>query len=120
MARRGLYGTFPCLTEIRNASRVVAAVAAATALLAVLPVAPVEAAPAPCGGQPQITDAKGDGHHLATDVLSAWFSEAAGPLQAVIKVDSGTWAPDHPPANAEWALLFEVGGVIRYVRVVGA
>ena len=32
---------------------------------------------------------------------------------------SGTWVPDHPPANGEWALLFEVGGLTRYVRVAG-
>jgi hypothetical protein len=97
MARRGLYGTFACLIAMTFG------------------VAQAGAAPAPCGA-PQITDAEGDGHHMATDVLSAWFSEASGRLQGVIKVDSGTWVADHPPGTAEWALLFDVGGVIRYVR----
>ena len=109
------------VAPVRNGPRgrlFVAAVVVA-AMLAVSAPAPATAAPAPCGGQPQITDAKGDGHHLATDVLSAWFSEAGSHLQAVIKVDSGTWVPDHPPANGEWALLFDVGGLTRYVRVTG-
>ena len=75
-------------------------------------------APPPCGGQAQIPDPTGDGHHSTTDVLSAWFSESAGRLQAVIKVQFGNWAPDHPPGPAEWALLFDVGGQTRYVRAV--
>ncbi len=32
--------------------------------------------------------------------LSAWFSEAAGRLQAVIRVQAGNWFPDHPPGTA--------------------
>jgi hypothetical protein len=75
-------------------------------------------APPPCGGQPQISDATGDGHHNTTDVLSAWFSEANGRLQAVIKVQAGNWFPDHPPGPAVWAMLFNVGGQTRYVRAV--
>jgi hypothetical protein len=75
-------------------------------------------APPPCGGQPQISDPEGDGHHNSTDVLSAWFSEAGGRLQAVIKVDEGNWLPDHPPGPAQWAMLFQVGGQTRYVRAV--
>ena len=39
---------------------------------------------------PQITDPSGDGHHPPTDVLSAWWSEANGRLQAVIKVSAAT------------------------------
>jgi hypothetical protein len=82
-------------------------------------VAQAGAAPAPCGA-PQITDAEGDGHHRGTDVLSAWFSEAAGRLQGVIKTDLGQWAPDHPPANSEYALLYNVAGATRYVRATAA
>ena len=47
------------------------------------------APPAPCDGAPQISDASEDGHHPATDVLAAWFSEASGHLQAVIQVRAG-------------------------------
>ena len=101
MARRGLYGTFACLIMMTFG------VAQAGA-----------AAPVPCGA-PQISDPEGDGHHRGTDVLSAWFSEASGRLQGVVKVESGQWTPDHPPANGEWALLFDVGGVTRYVRAAG-
>jgi hypothetical protein len=78
------------------------------------------AAPAPCGGQPQISDPAGDGHHNTTDVLSAWLSESSGHLQAVIKVQFGNWAPDHPEAQvAGFAFLFRVGGEVRYVRALG-
>jgi hypothetical protein len=74
-------------------------------------------APSPCGGQAQISDVTGDGHHANTDVLSAWFSEAAGTLQAVIKVQVGDWAPVHDDAEAAgFALLFNTGGQTRYVR----
>jgi hypothetical protein len=100
-------------------------VKSATSLLAAVIVlmvfAPGAAAqtPAPCGGQPQISDATGDGHHANTDVLSAWFSEAAGRLQAVIKVQFGGWAPEHDEYDVDvggWALLFNAGGQTRYVR----
>jgi hypothetical protein len=96
------------------------AVAAALAVLvlAAFPTVAAGQAPPPCGGQPQISDPTGDGHHPTTDVLSAWFSEAAGRLQAVIKVQAGNWFPDHPPGPAQWALLFDVGGQTRYVRAV--
>ena len=96
---------------------IIATLAAVTLLAVFAPVAAGQAPP-PCNGQPQISDATGDGHHNTTDVLSAWFSEAAGGLQAVIKVQFGNWAPDHPPGPAEWALLFDVGGQTRYVRAV--
>jgi hypothetical protein len=86
--------------------------------IALFPATAGAQAPPPCGGQPQITDAEGDGHHNTTDVLSAWFSEAAGRLQAVIKVQAGNWFPDHPPGPARFALLFDVGGQTRYVRAV--
>jgi hypothetical protein len=75
-------------------------------------------APVPCGGIVQISDPSGDGHHENTDVLSGWFSEQAGRLQAVIKVTLGDWRPMHVDSDAAgWALLFEVGGQTRFVRV---
>jgi hypothetical protein len=76
------------------------------------------AAPAPCGGVVQISDDSGDGHHENTDVLSAWFSEQAGRLQAVIKVNVGDWRPMHVDSDAAgWAVLFDVAGQPRFVRV---
>jgi hypothetical protein len=95
----------------------IAALAAVVLPAAFAPAATGQAPP-PCGGQAQISDATGDGHHNTTDVLSAWFSESGGRLQAVIKVQFGNWAPDHPPGPAQWALLFNVGGQTRYVRAV--
>ena len=95
----------------------IAALAAVIALAVFAPGAAAQAPP-PCGGQAQISDATGDGHHQATDVLSAWFSEASGRLQAVIKVRAGNWAPDHEAGPAQWALLFRVGGQTRYVRAL--
>jgi len=77
------------------------------------------AAPAPCGGVAQISDNSGDGHHANTDVLSGWFSEQAGRLQAVIKVQLGDWQPAHVASTtASWSLLFDVAGQQHYVRVV--
>jgi hypothetical protein len=79
------------------------------------------AAPAPCNGVAQISDNSGDGHHANTDVLSGWFSEQAGRLQAVIKVQLGDWRPMHVDSTtASWALLFDVGGQTHYVRVVAS
>jgi hypothetical protein len=73
--------------------------------------------PAPCAGT-QITDAKGDGHHTNTDVTAAWLTESAGRLQAVVQVDNGLWAPAHDDsATAGAALLYELAGQTRYVRV---
>lgn len=77
---------------------------------------PAAAAPAPCGGTPQITDPTGDGHHANTDVTAAWFSEQSG-LQAVIRVKIGDFTPAHDDSDAAgYALIYEVGGVRRYVR----
>jgi hypothetical protein len=95
-----------------------AVAALAVLVLAAFPTVAAGQAPPPCGGQPQISDPPGDGHHNTTDVLSAWFSEAAGRLQAVIRVQAGNWFPDHPPGPGQWALLFDVGGQTRYVRAV--
>jgi hypothetical protein len=76
------------------------------------------ATPPPCGGVAQISDPSGDGHHENTDVLSAWFSEQAGRLQAVVKVTTGDWRPMHVDSDAAgWALLFDVGGQTHFVRV---
>jgi hypothetical protein len=76
--------------------------------------------PAPCSGVAQITDASEDGHHPSTDVLAAWFSEASGHLQAVIKVRAGTWVAEHDDADIDgggYAFVFSVGGRTAYVRV---
>jgi hypothetical protein len=73
--------------------------------------------PAPCGGTPQITDATDDGHHKNTDVLAAWLTETGGRLQAVIRVQVGLWEPAHDDSSeAGYALLYESGGAVRYVR----
>jgi hypothetical protein len=80
--------------------------------------ATASAAPAPCGGAVQVSDAAGDGHHNNTDVLSAWFSEAGGRLQAVVRVRQAVWEPAHDDSDAAgFAVLFTTGGVRRYVRV---
>ena len=92
-------------------------VAAAVLSLGLCPAA-LAAAPAPCHGIVQISDATGDGHHANTDVTAAWFSEQAGRLQAVVEVRLGDWAPAHDDsAAAAVALIFEVAGQTRYVRV---
>jgi hypothetical protein len=76
------------------------------------------AAPAPCGGTAQITDATGDGHHAGTDVLSAWFAEGPNGLQAVIRPSNGTWGSEHDDAEtATWSMLFTVAGQTRFVRL---
>ena len=75
------------------------------------------APPAPCGGVAQIADPQGDGHHINTDVVGAWFSEQAGRLQAVVQVRQGIWEPAHDDSDAAgFAVLFTTGGQIRYVR----
>ena len=84
--------------------------------VAALP-SPAPAAPQPCGGIAQISDPALDGHHSNTDVLAAWFSEEAGRLQAVIKPHTAVWEPIHDDSEAAgFAMLFSVGGQIRYVR----
>ncbi len=77
------------------------------------------AIPQPCLGVAQITDPAADGHHVSTDVLSAWFSEDAGFLQAVIKVKGALPGPEHDDADvkgAGLAMLFTVAGQTKYVR----
>ena len=77
------------------------------------------AIPQPCLGVAQITDPVADGHHVSTDVLSAWFSEDAGFLQAVIKVKGALPGPEHDDADVNGAglvMLFTVGGQTKYVR----
>ena len=79
--------------------------------------------PPPCNGSPQITDAVGDGHHTSSDVLSAWLTEGAGRLQAVIEVRAGTFVPEHSDADINgsgFAFLFTVSGVTDYVRTRAA
>jgi hypothetical protein len=80
-------------------------------------------APAPCHDVPQITDVIGDGHHTSSDVLSAWFSEAAGSLQAVIEVHNAIWKPEHDDADINgsgFAMLFSLPGRTDYVRARAA
>lgn len=92
---------------------------AIAALLALGAGGAAAAVPQPCGGVPQIADPTGDGHHSATDVLGAWFSEESGGLQAVIRVKAGSWQPEHDDAELNgsgFALVFELGGASRYVR----
>ena len=101
----------------RAAVATVPAVAALTLSLGMCPAA-FGAVPAPCGGVAQISDPAGDGHHPNTDVLSAWFSEEAGRLQAVIKVTTGNWQPLHRFSDkAGWLILFDVGGQTHFARV---
>lgn len=74
-------------------------------------------APASCSGI-QINDVIGDGHHANTDITAAWFTRSAGRLQAVIVTDDGSWKPAHDDADAAgWALLWQAGSELRYVRV---
>ena len=83
---------------------------------------PTSAPPPPCLSA-QITDSASndDGHHPGTNLVSGWFSEAAGRLQAVIAVRSGEWRPEHDDADfSAYALLFTTGGQTRYVRVRAA
>jgi hypothetical protein len=108
-------------TTRRATARAGVAVAAAVVVgsaAAIATAATGPAPPPPCAGIPQITDVRGDGHHPNGDVTAAWFSEAAGRLQAVIQVDVADWKPAHEDsASAGAALLFRVGGTLRYVRV---
>ncbi|MEA2131817.1 MAG: hypothetical protein QOJ85_4708 [Solirubrobacteraceae bacterium] len=104
--------------QIWTVPRAVSAVVAAVGFGVGLCSEAFAAAPPPCGGVAQISDPSGDGHHENTDVLSAWFSEQSGHLQAVIKVTTGDWRPMHVDSDAAgWAMLFDVGGQTRFVRV---
>jgi hypothetical protein len=95
-------------------------VVVAGSLTAVACATPAVAAPAPCGGIPQIADAVGDGHHENTDVTAAWLSEQAGRLQAVIQPRIAVWEPAHEDSDAAgFALIYDVGGQTRYVRAEG-
>src|SRR3954452_18396648 len=98
-------------------------VAAGALALAVLGIAAgaARAAPPACNNSPQITDASGDGHHLGTDVLAAWWSEASGHLQAVIQVNDGSWTHAYDDADiigAGYAFVFMARGRTNYVRSV--
>lgn len=104
---------------MRARARFAALLAAAFAASLSLGAGVVAAAPQPCGGIAQIGDPNGDGHHSGTDVLGAWFSEESGRLQAVIRVKAGIWEPEHDDAELNgsgFALIFELGGITRYVR----
>ncbi|HWM11471.1 MAG TPA: hypothetical protein VNO82_19090 [Solirubrobacteraceae bacterium] len=100
----------------RQPRRAAVGLLAAAAMLATA--APAAAAPpAPCGGVPQLTDPEGDGHHINTDIVGGWFSDAAGRLQAVVQLRQGIWEPAHEDSDAAgFALLYSTGGQIRYVR----
>jgi hypothetical protein len=96
-----------------------ALVAALAACATILVVANAGAAPPPCNGAAGIADASGDGHHPGTDVLAAWFSEAAGHLQAVVQVRSGVWVAEHDDADVNgsaFAVVFTLGDRLAYVR----
>lgn len=118
----GASGARTRFARLRRApARHIAPLAAALAALA--PAHAVAAPPAPCGGVPQIADAVGDGHHPPTDVVSAWFSEESGGLQAVVQVRSATWVPEHPDAEvvgSAVAVVYRAGGVTRYVRALAS
>ncbi len=104
------------MTKIQTVRRLVAGTVLVIAASGLVP-AGAAAAPAPCGGVPQISDATGDGHHSNTDVVSAWIAESAGHLQAVVKVHIAVWEPVHDDSDAAgFALLWASGGVTRYVR----
>lgn len=96
-----------------------AGASALAAIVALSASTAVAAAPPPCNNAPQITDATGDGHHAPTDVLSAWWSEANGHLQATVKVAAGTPVAEHDEATtpvAGYAVVYTVGGQTLYVR----
>ena len=101
-----------------SSDRFAKAIAVAIVLAALLCPAARAAAPAPCNAIVQISDPSGDGHHDNSDVLSAWFSEQAGRLQAVVKVQLGDWRPAHEDSESVgFAVLYEVGGQRRFVRL---
>ena len=107
--RRGARARSPSILATR--------VVVAGSLTAVARATPAAAAPAPCGGIPQIADAVGDGHHENTDVTAAWLSEQAGRLQAVIQPRIAVWEPAHDDSDAAgFALIYDAGGQTRYVR----
>lgn len=104
---------------MRAARRLALAIAATLAALVIAAAPAPAAAPPPCGGVAQVIDTTG-GHHPATDLLSAWFSEANGRLQAVVRVQAGTWLPEHTDEAidvAGYAVLWEAGGRTAYVRL---
>jgi hypothetical protein len=103
-------------TAARHIAKATAALAAALLTLLAAP-AMSAAAPSPCGGRAQITDPAGDGHHINSDVVSAWFSEPAGRLQGVIQTRQAVWEPAHEDSESSgFALLFSAGGQTWYVR----
>jgi hypothetical protein len=91
----------------------------ALALTAMRPGVASAAAPEPCGGAVHNTDANGDGHHTSTDILQTWWAERDGGLQAVIRIKTAIWGPEHfdeEVTGAGFAVLFEVAGTTRFVR----
>jgi hypothetical protein len=69
-----------------------------------------------------VVDASGDGHHLETDILSAWLVEpSAGSLAAVLTMRNATWRPEHldeETITSGAAVVFRVnGGPRQYLRV---
>lgn len=105
----------PSTGRLAAAGLVVLAVAAWASGLA------FAAAPEPCGGVPQITDPSKDGHHPNTDVLSAWFSEAAGGVTATVSTFGAAHVAEHDDAEvnqAAYVVLWQSGGATRYVRAV--
>lgn len=108
-------GSAALTVRARRCAVVLTASVAALAGAAGLP-REATAAPPACGGTPHIVDVANDGHHANTDLIAAWFSEQAG-LQVVIQPRVAIWAPDHDDSEAAgFAVLFELGGAVRYVR----
>ncbi|MFM8527808.1 MAG: hypothetical protein ACKOBH_06855 [bacterium] len=73
--------------------------------------------PTPCGEIRQITDARGDGHHVNTDVIAAWFDQTEEGISAVIEPRLANWGPEHDDSDeAGFAFRFSQDGVTRVVR----
>ena len=106
------------MTHLQAARRLRAGLALTLVAAGLTPGGAAAAAPGPCGGAPQIADVTGDGHHSNTDVVSAWFAESAGRLQAVVRVHIAVWEPIHDDSDAAgFAVLWTSGGgETRYVR----
>ena len=79
--------------------------------------ATASAEPTPCEEIRQITDARGDGHHINTDVISAWFDQTDEDIAVVIQPRLANWGPEHDDSDhAGFAFLFSHDGVVRFVR----
>jgi hypothetical protein len=79
--------------------------------------ATAKAEPTPCEEIRQITDARGDGHHINTDVIAAWFDQTDEDIAVVIQPRLANWGPEHDDSDhAGFAFLFSYDGAVRFVR----